>query len=272
MRNKYLGAGEIPTIEQGGKVFSLSQLINKDIVAFQKTKIYKFPCENKTLFFTPADFDLKNKKVVSTAVQNVYNDANVVAYQVQIGTPLGIFLLTSSTTTYGRKTYFYKDGKSWYVKSYDVIADSQYWTDEVTNTIAIADKGDRLGILDTWVSGKEQVYNKTLKLFQWRATTDLYLTFRMKVDGVIKPVYVPLKKGTIDVDNVESQGAKDEETIAEEKADEEKTWYEKLAENLSGGVKKVLIAGAVIYVVVKLGQTFIIQKTTQKSLPPAEKK
>ena len=43
--------GDIPTIKQGNKLFSLSELIGKPIVANETTIAYKFPSENSKIYF-----------------------------------------------------------------------------------------------------------------------------------------------------------------------------------------------------------------------------
>ena len=43
--------GDIPTIKQGNKLFSLSELIGKPIVANEETIAYKFPSEKSKIYF-----------------------------------------------------------------------------------------------------------------------------------------------------------------------------------------------------------------------------
>jgi hypothetical protein len=81
-----------------------------------------------------------------------------------------------------------------------------------------------------------------------------------------KSGYTIIEGKYYDVNALKDQGVKSVKEVEEEKKkkeeEENKSWFEKIFGdlNLKGGIKKVLIGGAIIYVVVKLGQTAILKQ------------
>jgi len=261
--------GEIPTIKQGNKLFSLSELIGKPIVANERTIAYKFPSENSKIYFTPEDLKLKGTKGYAIQSTNVYVNNGTIGknepllYNVGRGADLGYY--DFSTSSFPR--YYFKNSNSptgslfinmsedkdeqGYRKPVFVLG-GMLATDNVYDTI---NKGKLIGILDTWVSGKDMIkINKGAYIYS--KNTEIFLSFKTGN----KNFYVPLKPKTIDIDVIEKSGGKDEETKQEEQEEKDKPFYEKLTDNLTSGLKKVVIIGGIAFLVYKIG-TFAISET-----------
>ena len=261
--------GDIPTIKQGNKLFSLSELINKPIVANETTIAYKFPSEKSKIYFTPEDFKSKGSIGFAISEINVYKNNGTIGtnepllYKAKKGDILGTY--DFSTSSFPR--YYFKSKKSSTGSVFINMSedkDAQGYRKEVftfggmlaiDNVYDTIKKGKLIGILDTWVSGKDMIkigqgayiYNKN---------TEIFLSFKTGN----KNFYVPLKPKTIDIEVIEKTGGKDEETKQEEQEEKDKPFYEKIADNLTSGLKKVVIIGGIAFLVYKIG-TFAISET-----------
>ena len=261
--------GDIPTIKQGNKLFSLSELINKPIVANETTIAYKFPSEKSKIYFTPEDFKSKGSIGFAISEINVYKNNGTIGtnepllYKAKKGDILGTY--DFSTSSFPR--YYFKSKKSSTGSVFINMSEDRdaqgYRKDVFTfggmlaidNVYDTIKKGKLIGILDTWVSGKDMIkigqgayiYNKN---------TEIFLSFKTGN----KNFYVPLKPKTIDIEVIEKTGGKDEETKQEEQEEKDKPFYEKIADNLTSGLKKVVIIGGIAFLVYKIG-TFAISET-----------
>ena len=261
--------GDIPTIKQGNKLFSLSELINKPIVANETTIAYKFPSEKSKIYFTPEDFKSKGSIGFAISEINVYKNNGTIGtnepllYKAKKGDILGTY--DFSTSSFPR--YYFKSKKSSTGSVFINMSEDRdaqgYRKDVFTfggmlaidNVYDTIKKGKLIGILDTWVSGKDMIkigqgayiYNKN---------TEIFLSFKTGN----KNFYVPLKPKTIDIEVIEKSGGKDEETKQEEQEEKDKPFYEKIADNLTSGLKKVVIIGGIAFLVYKIG-TFAISET-----------
>ena len=118
--------------------------------------------------------------------------------------------------------------------------------------------GNRVGTVYSYVSGTDEKGQKDGSL--WWMLED-------KFGG--KTGFVKHKVGWYDLKSLKEQGLQTQAEKDAEKEDEDKAWYEKLGEGVLANVKKLVIVGAVVYVVVKLG-TVAIEKggtKSQRALP-----
>ena len=261
--------GEIPTIKQGNKLFSLSELIGKPIVANERTIAYKFPSENSLRYNLPDNFIQKGSEAIAIENINVYKNNGTIGtnepllYKAKKGDILGTY--DFSTSSFPR--YYFKSKKSSTGSVFINMSedkDEQGYRKEVfvfngmiakDNVYDTIKKGDLIGTLNTWVKGQTMtkisngayIYNKN---------TDIFLSFKTGN----KNFYVPLKPKTINIEVIEKSGGKDEETKQEEKEEQDKPFYEKIADNLTSGLKKVVIIGGIAFLVYKIG-TFAISET-----------
>lgn len=259
--------GDIPTIKQGNKLFSLSELIGKPIVANETTIAYKFPSENSKIYFTPEDFKSKGANGYAIEQINVYVNNGTfgtnepLLYKVGKGADLGTYSLSSSARYYFKNSNS-PSGSVFINMSEDKDAQGyrkpvfvfggMLAIDNVYDTI---NKGKLIGTLDTWVSGKDMI--KIHKgAYIYNKNTEIFLSFK----SGNKNFYVPLKPKTIDIKVIEKSGGKDEETKQEEQEEKDKPFYEKIADNLTSGLKKVVIIGGIAFLVYKIG-TFAISET-----------
>lgn len=261
--------GDIPTIKQGNKLFSLSELIGKPIVANETTIAYKFPSEKSKIYFTPEDFKSKGSIGFALAEINVYQNNGTIGknepllYKAKKGDILGTY--DFSTSSFPR--YYFKNKKSSTGSVFINMSedkDAYGYRKEVftfggmlaiDNVYDTIKKGKLIGTLDTWVSGKDMI-KIGQGAYVFNKNTEIFLSFKTGN----KNFYVPLKPKTIDVEVIEDSGAKDEETKQEEKEEDNKPFYEKIADNLASGLKKVVIIGGIAFLVYKIG-TFAISET-----------
>lgn len=261
--------GEIPTIKQGNKLFSLSELIGKPIVANERTIAYKFPSESSVSYYLPDNFIQKGSKAIAIENINVYKNNGTIGtnepllYKAKKGDILGTY--DFSTSSFPR--YYFKSKKSstgsvfinmsedkdelGYRKQVFVFS-GMLGKDNVYDTIK---KGDLIGTLDTWVKGQTMTKISN-EAYLYSKNTDIFLSFKTGN----KNFYVPLKPKTIDIEVIEKSGGKDEETKQEEQEEKDKPFYEKLTDNLTSGLKKVVIIGGIAFLVYKIG-TFAISET-----------
>ena len=261
--------GDIPTIKQGNKLFSLSELIGKPIVANETTIAYKFPSENSKIYFTPEDFKSKGSIGFALAEINVYQNNGTIGtnepllYKAKKGDILGTY--DFSTSSFPR--YYFKSKKSStgsvFIKMSEDKDAQGYRKDVFTfggmiaidNVYDTIKKGKLIGTLDTWVSGKDMI-KIGQGAYVFNKNTEIFLSFKTGN----KNFYVPLKPKTINIEVIEKSGGKDEETKQEEQEEKDKPFYEKLTDNLTSGLKKVVIIGGIAFLVYKIG-TFAISET-----------
>lgn len=261
--------GDIPTIKQGNKLFSLSELIGKPIIANQQTIAYKFPSEESTIYYLPDTFKTKGSEGIAIEDIDVFkntgkgseDDLLAPLYKVKKGKSLGIYEF-SRTDQYKRYYFRDKNGVSVFIKmseekdKYGFRLDVFVFKGMVgkDNVYATIDKKKSLGTLDTWVNGQTMI-KLSNGAYIYKKNTEIFMSF--KQDN--KNYYVPLKARTIDIDALEQSGAKDEETKQEEKEEDSKEWYEKLASGYFKYLKTALIIIGSGYGVYKLG-TYAINK------------
>lgn len=263
--------GDIPTIKQGNKTFSLSELIGKPIIANEQTIAYKFPSENSIVYFLPSDVKLKDSEVVAIDDINVYENNTDFAtekllYKAKKGEILGTYEF--DTTSFPR--YYLQSKKASpntngrvFIKKSDEKDSNGYRKDvfivkgmiEKDNVYYTFNKNKTIGTLFTWVSGKTMI-KLSKGAYYYKNNPEIFMSFK---EGE-KNYYVPLKPKTIDVDALEQSGAKDEETKQEEKEENEKSIFEKGLEGILGGLKKVVIIGGIGFLVFKIG-TFAISES-----------
>lgn len=266
--------GDIPTIKQGNKLFSLSELIGKPIVANETTIAYKFPSEKSKIYFTPTDFKSKGSIGFALAEINVYQNNGTIGknepllYKAKKGDILGTY--DFSTNSFPR--YYFKSKKSSTGSVFINMSeekDAQGFKKDVftfggmlavDNVYDTIKKGKVIGILDTWVSG-----NDMIKIGQgayvFNKNTEIFLSFKTGN----KNFYVPLKPRTINIPELEDSGAKDEKTKQEEKEEEDKPFAEKIAETIGSGLKKIVIIGGIAFLVYKIGTFAISEKLKTKT-------
>lgn len=119
--------------------------------------------------------------------------------------------------------------------------------------LATIKAGERVGTVYSYVYGKDKNGQRDGTVW-WQ------------LDGKFggKTGYVKHQVGWYDVKALEAQGLQSEEEKQQEKDDADKPWYEKLAEEIKGDIGKVLLIGAGVYVVVKLGTSAIEQHNSNK--------
>jgi hypothetical protein len=123
--------------------------------------------------------------------------------------------------------------------------------------IAVIPRGNNVGRVYSWVKGKDK---------EGKNDGSYWFMYWDKFNG--KTGYTIIEGKYYDLTALKDQGVKSVKEVIEEKKkkeeEENKSWFEKIFGdlNLKDGIKKVLIGGAIIYVVVKLGQTAILKQKT----------
>jgi hypothetical protein len=273
-------SSDLPVIKQGGKYYNISQLINKSIYANQPTKIYSLPYSQDKINFVKDidtiladDVYLFSKKLNNT----VYNlDGSVSKKTTTDGewlmkvigfTSKGDYIIginssgkkvqISSNPNAGNWKALSKEQRSKIKKGqkYINLTDNYSFSYKGNNLIKTVNAGELLGILDTWVNGKYDTgdFNYIFPIHK-SDPTSLFLVVKPSSTSS-KKFYVELKKSTLNIPSLTEQGALTVEEEIEKEEEEDKSWMDKLSENLSdlGSVAKtVLIAGGIAFVVITL--------------------
>lgn len=258
---------DIPQIKVGNKLYSIGDLVDKTMIANVDTKVYRLPIEKDV---TTGLFDALQAKKDQAPVYT--NKDNVQLWKADAAGNYTVpYRIVKDKGNWAGgfdgfgKGYFLgmlnTAGQDIYIAQADAAKFPAKYYKDVQNYLRTVKKGESIGVLYSWVHGKDAAGKDTGEI--WLMFEDINFSLTKKY------VYVLHTANLLSKDKLEQQGIKDTETQIEEQADADKPWYEKLGEGLEKKLVQGFLIGVGAYVVVKIAGAYIAKpkqpQPTQKN-------
>lgn len=243
----------LPQVKQGGKLYSIGDLVGKSIIADESTPVYRLPIKAEILkgWYKKGRPALLRDSVYASKDFTVYTTTGSYYRTAKKGDYLGLFngfyqdQSIKVFTASGNSLKVPKDCYDWYNKD-QILGD-------IPNELKRFPKGSTIGVMYSWVEGYD---------IAGKRDGTIWLAFR---DTFNIPYYALLTGNTIDTRSLKEQGVQTVEQQIEEEQQQNKTFGEQALDL----VKKGFIWGLGAWAVVSLGKTAIQSKSNKSQTPQA---